>query len=267
MLPDGRITSHFGLVAASRDRASTGVRESDSIPFPFVLYDASGAITDTIGWADRPPPRMWRPASADDPQPVFVEVGGGRRVAPSPPSVMPWWLTLPDGYIVVDAPVPQSEEGTLTITRIGLNRDTVYSRALHYRAARYGAAELDSIAARAARGEAGGMVPFGPAGGARPPVPPDVDRIANAMRSAMRFPEFKVPVVTARLGQDESIWILLREADGPTARWLIIDPTGDPRGTLELPADASVLWTRADTLWTSERDDDGVPWLVRYHIR
>lgn len=265
MRADGRFTSHFGLVAARGDDPATGVQSTDRIPFPFVLFNATGAVTDTIGWAHRPPPRMWRPPSQEDPQPAWVEVGGGRRMAPSPPSMLPWWLALPDGYVLVETRLPNDEDGLLTVTRIGLTGDTIFQRALNYRASRYSDAELDTIAARAARGEVGGMVPV--VMGRAMAVPQDWPAIANALRRAMQFPEFKLPVETAWLAQDESVWLRLRESEGPTRRWVVFDGAGQAKGLLELPADARVLWSRGDSLIAAEPDEHGVPWVVSYAIR
>ena len=50
MRPDGKFMGHFGRVRVGRN-PPTGVQPTDSIPVPFVLFAATGAVTDTIGCA------------------------------------------------------------------------------------------------------------------------------------------------------------------------------------------------------------------------
>lgn len=267
MRGDGKFTSHLARLAyLGRDDPPTDVRPTDRIPVPLVLFDATGGVTDTIGWAGRPPPRMWRPPSEESAPPELVQIGDRRLMAPTPPSTLPWWEPLPDGYLLVESPLARSaDEGTVSVTRIGLADDTVYSRELRYRPRRYSSADLDSIAVRAARGEAGGMVPFSPAGQARP-APDDVDAVARALRGAMTFPEFQVEIQSVWLAQDGSLWLRRRVADGSPAHWVAIDPDGRVRGRLELPSNVRMMWGDGDVIWVVEPDDHDVQWLVRYRI-
>ena len=159
MRPDGLFTSRLSRVSYNRDDSPTGVEPTDSIPVPFVLFDPTGTVTDTIGWAGRPPPRMWSPPSNDGAQFEYVQIGGRRLIVPAAPPAMPWWEALPDGYLLVETPLAQTpDDGVFMVTRFGLSGDTVYHRTLHYRPVRYCSADGDSIAARDARGEGGGMV-------------------------------------------------------------------------------------------------------------
>ena len=266
MRPDGKFTSHMARVASSRTAPPAGVQQTDSIPVPFVLFDAAGAVTDTIGWAGRPPPRMWSPRTPGEGGLEFIEVGGRRHLVPMARSTLPWWLPLSDGYVLVEASHAESpEDGTFSLTRFGLSGDTVYARTFHYRPIRHSAAELDSIAVRAARGEAGGMLPVTPLGGSA--VPDDWEVIARSLRGAMKFPEFKAPIEYPWLAQDESLWLRLSGEDETTARWVVLDRLGRPRGSVELPSRIRVRWNRGDVFWAVESDEDDVPWLVRFRIR
>lgn len=264
MRPDGMFVSHFGRISFSRDGGPTGVRATDSIPVPFVLFDASGRVADTIGWADRPPPRMWRPPSERDAPPADVEVGGRRLFVPTPPTTLPWWEPLADGYVVVETPVAEDPaEGVITVTRFGLQGDTVYSRLLRYHPVPYSNDALDSIAIHAARGEPGGMVPYAPG---RPP-PDNWRGIARVLREAMRFPPFQLPIQYPWVARDGSVWLRRWDGTTPTAHWILLDPRGRPRGALKLPAEVRVMWSAGDVLWGVEPDEYEVPWLVRYRIR
>lgn len=262
--PDGNFVGHIVGVASNRNSPDTGVEPTDRIPVPFVLFDATGAALDTIGWAPRPPPRMWHPPQPGEEPIKFIEVGGQRRVVPSAHLTLPWWLPLPDGYILVDAPQARSpEDGTFTVMRFGLQGDTVYARTVHYHPIRYTSADLDSIAAWGARGEPRGMLPVYMPGA---PVPDDWEVIAHRLRDAMDFPEFKASLEYPWLAQDGSVWLRLPGENVNTVRWVILDPEGTPRGEFELPANVSIQWSRGNVFWAVQPDESDVPWVVRFEI-
>jgi hypothetical protein len=265
MRPDGKFTSFMASVGWSRYDQPTGVTDSDRIPVPLVLFDAAGAVTDTIGWMDKPPPRMWGPPSEDDTRSQPIQVGGRRMSVPAPPTRLPWLEPVQDGYVLVEAPSPStSQEGQIRVTRFGLSSDTIYSQVLRYTPARYTASELDSIAAWAARGLPGGMVPIAPAGSAGQEPPDNWQEIAKALRSAMNFPEYQVPVEWIWVAHDEAVWIRRRSADAMVANWTIISRDGTVRGELSLPQGAEPRWNRGEVLWAVEKDDLDVPWLTRF---
>jgi hypothetical protein len=267
MRPDGTFTSYFGRIVYARpDDPPTGVRPTDSIPVPFVRFDATGDVLDTIGWTHRPPPRMWQ-APGEEPLPrEFVQVGDRRMLVPSSPSTLPWWEPLPDGYLLVEAPLAEAaDEGMVRVTRFGLAGDTLYHRELRYRPVPYTDDALDSIAARAARGEEGGMLAVVRAGEPSP-VPENWEAIARRLRAAMDFPDFRPPLQSVWVAQDESVWLRRWGENGETARWVVLNPDGSPRGELELPRSVRPLWSRGDTLWAAELDEYDVPWVVRFRI-
>jgi len=263
MRPDGKFVGWLSRVSYRRDD-ETGVEPTDSIPVPFVLFDAAAMVTDTLGWLGRPPPRMWRPPWEDDTSYETIDIAGRREEVPRPPTTLPWWNHLSDGHLTVETPLATSpEDGVLAVTRIGASGDTVFSRRIHYRPVGYSDIDLDSIAARAARGEPGGMVGFIPGA----PVPDDWEVAARALRYAMSFPDFQLPLEYPWVAQDESVWLRLRPVEGSgTATWVVLDPQGRPRGQLELPSDLRLQWSRGDTLWASDPDELDVEWLVRLVI-
>jgi hypothetical protein len=265
MRPDGRFTSYLGRRTwYGSGESGAGVSPDDNIPWPFLLFDATGAVIDTVGWAGRTPPGLWHPGE-DEWEPTILQIGGRPWWVPEPPRELPEWATLPDGYVLVEAQATVTEDdGTFTVTRFGLAGDTVYSRTFHFRPIRYTSADLDSIAARAARGEAGGMVPFNPN---RSSVPDNWRAIATSLRDAMQFPEFKLPVEHAWPAQDGSLWLRLRSASDTIAEWLLLDAQGNARGTMELPAELRIMWNRGDTVWAVEPDEYDVPWVLRFRMR
>lgn len=196
--------------------------------------------------------------------PKQIEVAGQRMFVPSPPTLLPRWLDLPDGYVTVETPLASNAaDGALLITRVDLQGDTVYSRTLHYRPLPYTSADLDSIAARGARGEPGGGVPFRPGA----PPPDNWEAIAARYRAEMDYPAFQPPLEYVWVGQDQSVWLkLTRPGDAPTATWVALNGDGQPRARVELPAKASIRWSRGDTFWAVEPDELDTPFLVRYRI-
>jgi hypothetical protein len=266
MLPSGNFTSHFGMVGSNRNAPPYAGPPTDSVPVPFLLFGATGAVTDTVGWADRPPPRMWRPPSQEE---AFqtIQVGDRRMMVPRPPTTLPWWEPLLDGYVLVESPLTTDPQaGLVRVTRIGLTGDTVYSRELDYRPMPYVAADLDSMAARAARGGPGGGVPFA-VGPNAPPPPSNWQGIARTLRDAMDFPEFKLPIAYPWVGKDESVWLRRDDGDEPMGRWVVMDDRAVPRGELELPSNLRLVWSRGDTFWAVLPDEFDVPWVVRYRIQ
>ena len=156
------------------------------------------------------------------------------------------------------------QEGVLSVTRIGLHGDTIYTRDFRYSPAPYTSENLDSIAVWAARGEPGGMAPYVPGQG----PPSDWEVVARHLRAAMEFPEYQLPLEYPWLAQDEGIWMRrTEEGSSSTVRWALLDPHGRPRGQLQLPRSLRIVWNRGDTFWAVEPDEYEVPWVVRFRIR
>ncbi|HEX2165979.1 MAG TPA: hypothetical protein VHG09_01955, partial [Longimicrobiales bacterium] len=131
MRPDGLFTGWLSRISYSRDDPPSGFDESVPVPIPHVLFDATGAVVDTIGWMPAPPPRMVPPPDFDNGPPVRITVGSQSYFVPRAPPELPRWLPLVDGRIVVDVPnATDASAGRFTVTRIGLNSDAVYHRVL-----------------------------------------------------------------------------------------------------------------------------------------
>lgn len=254
MRPDGLFTSRFSRVACSRDEPAPEKAATEPVPVPRVLFDATGAVVDTVGWDDRPPPRMARPPGATNEAPPPLEIGGVAYLVPRPPPELPIWLHLPDGRIELSVPIPTSADASFTVTRIGASGDTTFVRRFLYEATRYTAEELDALAAEAAAS------PFAPPGTATDPA-------AEArLRAAMEFPDFRPVTQVAQLDSDGRIWMLRGGPNDRSARWIVLDTDGLPLGELEFPSGFSFRWSGGDVVWGVETDDLDVPWLVRYRM-
>jgi len=272
MRADGYFPSEMTSLVCTRDTRESGVEEGDSIPVPRVLFDATGAVVDTIGWDPIPPPTMVRPPGAPEPDRRRITVGDDRYTVPTPPRGLPEWSALLDGRIILDAPMPgRGERGTFAVTRRDLEGDTIYRRVFVYEPMAYTDADLDAIADRAIRSGATGIILAG--GGVVVPGAEMDDaerrRVASRLREAMDFPDHRRAVDDAWTARDGSVWIqYVRPEGNPEApsRFLVLDPDGRPRGRVELPPDTEVEWSRDDTFWAVETDDFDVPWLMRYGV-
>lgn len=262
MRDDGLFTSFFGSISGMAGYEPPPDVESHP-RVPRVLWNAEGEVVDTIGWDATPPPRMVAPPGYESGGIDYVEIAGQRHMVPRPPPALASWVHLPDGLIIVDEPPPTSaEEAVVTVTRIGLESDTIYHRELRYTAVPYTDEDLDSIAARGARGE--GLPVYRP--GDTPEVPDNVDVIQARLRAELDFPDYRRAISHPWLADDGSVWLRLEDPEPSRSHWVLLDAEGMPRGELDLAPGARPLWNEEDVVWVSEPDELDVPWLVKYRI-
>lgn len=274
MRSDGLFPSEMRSIFCTRDDPESDVEEGDSIPVPRVLFDAAGAVVDTVGWDPIPPPTMVTPPGAPERERRQVTVDDDRYTVPTPPRGLPAWAPLLDGRIILDAPVPEPDgRGSFAVTRRGLEGDTIYRRVFAYDAEPYTDSDLDTIADRAA-GSGGRQFILVGDGTAVASAGEEMDdaerrRVASRLREEMDFPDYRRAVDEVWTARDGGVWIQYVRPEGdpeaPT-RFLVLDPDGRPRGRVELPPDTEIEWSRDDTVWAVETDDFDVPWLVRYRI-
>jgi hypothetical protein len=90
---------------------------------------------------------------------------------------------------------------------------------------------------------------------------PEVPTVAE-VRERLRLPSHRPPVRAIRFGADGTLWLELRRTtEGAT--WLAIDTASRPILTVNLPAAAVFGPATRASLWYSELDDTGAPWVVR----
>lgn len=260
MRDDGRFISDVHRISYSRDHDGSGLDPEGPLRVPRLLFDVSGAVVDTAGWEPRPPPRMVPPPGYEDSFRT-ITIGGRPFQVPSHGSTLPLWVALDDGRVVIEQPPAASREaGEIHVTRLDLSWDTVWHRVFRYHPAPYLPEELDSAAARSARGA--NII-----GGRPPPPPEELGPIARQIRAAMDWPPFRQPFTFAWLAEDGSLWLQRGDAPGAPAGWFVVEADGTPRGSVTLPPRARLLWARGDTVWAAVPDDLDVPWLVRYRLR
>ena len=261
MLPGGVFMGELSMIGSSRDDPELTTGPTDTIPVPRVLFDATGAVIDTVGWDPSPPPRMARPPGTSSSRSEVVRTSTRGYFVTTAPTESDYWFPLPDGRIILDMATPSAPDAAVfTIVRLDLAGDTIYRRDLAYRPEPYTSDVLDSIAIRAAR-SGGGIVMQGEAG----PDEAEAAAAARLIRDKLAYPALQQPVRGYHVGQDEALWLMRRSELGPT-RWIVLDPQAVPRGELELPAGTRPVWSLGNTFWAIQTDELDIPWLVRYRL-
>lgn len=73
------------------------------------------------------------------------------------------------------------------------------------------------------------------------------------------------PVRELVLGRDGTVWLELRTTTGGHT-WLMLDPKGNPVGTVVLPNEVTMKVAERGTVWGFVTDDDGLKGVVRYRV-
>jgi len=232
-------------------------------PLPRIRIDAAGETVDTAGFLSGPPPRLVPPEGYESGFRA-IEIGGSRYQVPQPPTRLPMWYGRVDGHLTLETPWPEGPEGTFTVSRVGLDGDTVFSHTFTYLTEPYTDRDLEEAARSNAERQnmfIGGM----PAGAVGDSV--DTRRVTERLLDEIDFPPFRPDIASAVDTPDGHLWVQRRGESGDETRgWVIISPDGRLRGRLELPATSRPRAADADHVWMTETDDFDVPWLVRYRI-
>ncbi len=239
MRPDGTFLGDIAIWAMTRTKAPA----SDSAPR--IVFDASGAVVDTLGWYHP------RTVSMGGDR---VQVDGRSYGVPQPQPEEAMTLLLPDGEVVVTpSAAGGGKPGTFTVVRHTFSGDTVYRRTFSYAPVGYPPEYLDTLAMRYATLYNGGS-------------PKPSMSAFRAIRAKMSFPGVQPPVQSEVIGVDGGIWLQREERGGSGSEWLVLGPDGTARGRVQLPQHARPRWIRGDEVLVSVADEMGVPWLVRYRV-
>jgi hypothetical protein len=218
----------------------------DSFLVPVVRFDRTGAVADTVGWrVERGP--LNSIVSLDR---VSFSVSTGIQRPP---------VEIDDSVAVSWEVAPSNDRGSLTVVRAHSRADTVYRRELRYTPAPLPVSYADSI-----------VEVYGDRFFER-----GLNRgtVETAVRAVLAFlPAHYPPISTVRVGSDGTIWLRRSDAGSAAAAkglatWILIDPDGEVRGSLDLPGSMTVLWSDDRVAWGVDRDVVEVPWLVRIGIR
>jgi hypothetical protein len=239
MLPDGRWRGEL----MSYSLPSTGPVET--LRLPMVLFDASGAVTDTVGYREL----TVTPMSERE----MTMVGNVRVLSSEALPSRPMLGRAGSDSVWVQRPVPEGPDaGTLTVVRITAAGDTLFHRELRYTPRAVDAAVADSLTEARIdtyRNRTN-----------------DLAGLTRAVHAMLDIPSFFPPVASITVAGDGSIWLRRQPADSDGWHWILLSPEGTPRGEVVTPAGASILWHDGDVFYAMEQDAFEVPWLVRYRL-
>lgn len=253
-----------GLLGDINPERGTSGLDADTIRVPRVRFTLAGEVVDTAAWYTLP---------LTYPEGQLVEVGESRYSLPRAGLDDPLVLFLSEGRIRIDRRVPEASGDTVfRVTRTGPSGDTLYSHRYRYTPVPYPEEVKERAAARSTRS---GRVLFLVDGRAEMVTrrPQDSARAHAEILERLPWPRFQRPVggerrvVPHEVGPDGSLWLQREETGGETRRWTVLGPDGVPVGEAHLPEDRfGISWVDGDHLWATERDELGIPWLVRYGI-
>jgi hypothetical protein len=255
--PDGTFIGYHSCAAGGTSAAQVTIPTTDTVRLPRILFNASGAVADTLGWDMRPPQNR--------PPRTTITIEGRQHPLPTPATDEPLEVMLADGHVTVERKTPASASpATLRIVRTLMNGDVAWSQSLRFTPVRYSDAALDTIAHRSARTPGGSLRIINGVAQARSFANPSA--AVQQIRARMNFPAFQIPIATTFLGTDESVWLRRPDDGSDSTEHILLDPQGRPRGLLDVPSRLRIAWARGDVVWAVSPDDDAVPWLVRYRI-
>jgi hypothetical protein len=158
--------------------------------------------------------------------------------------------------------------GNIRILVVGAAGDTLVSRMTPFVGTRITQAEKDSVVETRLKQRQGPAVQMG-RGGATQTVasryvsPADLAEYESVLRA--RMPDFHPPIVTAKFGIDNTIWIETRSTPAET-QWSMLSEHGDPELTILLPKKTRLMQASRTTIWTVQLDEDDIPSVVRFRI-
>lgn len=175
------------------------------------------------------------------------------------------WIPTPDGYVMVENEVPESES-VLRITRLGHSGDTLATRLLGYQPKAFPDSILEATATEAAHQV--GDSPIRTSSGVEflERHAEDTAAARSAIRRQMDFPEFQASIQGHQVGADGSIWLRREDLGAEEHRWAVLGADLDPRGEVRIPRSFRILRVSTDGLWVAESDDLGIPWLVHCRL-
>lgn len=227
--------------------------EPDGFPLPMMEAEAPRSTFELAGRASHDSPRdtvlSWR-----------SNRGRLRGLFFDPIPEPPFFSVASDGSGVVVAEWSPDTPASLVLRLIDPDGTERWRRELSVTPQTVSSTEHDSLVAEGrenVRVLREGLM----AQGLPPTVAPDVPTEAEA-RASIYLPTHRPPVREIRHGVDGTIWLELSE-DDEGARWLALDPDSGPLLTVTLPAEARFREATQSSLWYTEQDDLGVPWVVR----
>ena len=189
---------------------------------------------------------------------VAVRIGKGTVGIPQPFADHPLFAITPqsDEMLVVERPSPaNATRGIVVLRRFALDGRLLSSSEHAFVPRRLTRRDADSALRTVARH----IVPRLRAQG----QPVTEAAFITSVRPVLYSPRFIPPYTDVLLGTDRTAWL---RRDGTRNRWLVLEPTGAVKGTVEVPSDGDIMYAGANTIVAVEYDEAGVPSVVRYTV-
>ena len=164
------------------------------------------------------------------------------------PECMQWHGTMsPAGerYVWVQPRVARGGQGSMRVTAIRTNGDTIFARDLPLELERISSRQSDSIR--------------------KAEIAAVTGELLKQDYAAIPLPAVFRPVHGIVAGSDGRTWIALRQNAG-TRQWLVLGPTGSVVGRVAVPDNVRIVVAGATHIWGIETDADGVQSVVRYRV-
>jgi hypothetical protein len=225
------------LVIPYRERSLMGTPGYDSMSQYMMRITEGGSIQRVIA-------RLPRNQGA-----IQVPIGKTTRAVFVPYLGQARWNASSDAMrlAVVSVNARGPDSATFRVTSIGDKGDTVFSRLYPYTPVK-----IPSQARDSARERVQGRI------GTR-----SEDDVRNLV--AEKIPPFYPPVNAVIVGRDRTTWLLLHRT-GEENPWLVLDPAGEPIGTVMLPKDFFLEEAERGRAWGFDRKIGQPPVIVRYRI-
>jgi hypothetical protein len=232
MFPDG---TFLGLASASYPYL---YREHTEYSIPILKLGRTGEILDTLGFR-----REFKGRKFDLPG----GVAQAYFLPPETPGDDSDFSTVL-GIIAVAEGFPEGHDNQYRITAIRHTGDTIFSRLYPFQPQRYTSEQRTALA-----------LAFGP-------MAERSRRLREALEEAYAGRPYIPPVSRIRIDCNGRLWVGREWVPGEPVMWEVLSAMGEPQFRVEAPAGVGISLASGDHLWTVERDELDVWYVVRYRI-
>lgn len=232
VFPDG---TFLGLASSSRPYL---YKERSEYSIPILKLGRSGEILDTLGFHREFTGRKF-------------DLPGGIAQAYFLPSETPsdvFGFSTELGIVAVGEAFPEGRDSQYRITAIRQTGDTIFSRLYSFHPQQMPGETKTALA-----------LEFGP-------MAEESRSLREALEEAYAARRCIPPISSIRIDRDGRYWVAREEIPGEPVQWEVLSARGEPEFRVKVPAGVWISLASGDLLWTVERDDLGVPFVVRYRI-
>lgn len=232
--PDGRLDG--SLVSGAPISSPT----NRFFTYPRVVFDSVGSGADTLGSA------IFETGAA----PEAVTVGGSTFGRPTVRD-HPLYALASDGLYHIDRPLTTSaSDAVFSVTRVGERGDTMFTRPIEYQPTPYGEEYREYLANT--------VVARLPATGSA---------VYEQVLQLITLPPYRLPVTGCFVDEQDRIWLETSVQSDAYSDWLVLDSDGSRLWSVRFPQGVAIRWAFEDIVWAWIKDEEDVPWVVRYRVQ